>query len=48
MQAVKGDVAKLEQLVARLTERLEAQDRQGLVRSQELADLSHQRLLDLR
>ena len=41
-------MAKLEQLVARLTERLEAQDRQGLARSRELADLNQQRMLELR
>jgi len=48
MQAVKCDVANLEQLLSRLTQRMEAHDQQNLERSQQLADLNHKQWTECR
>ncbi len=48
MQAVKCDVANLEQLLSRLTQRMEAHDQQNLERSQQLADLTQKQWIECR
>ncbi|KAL0047104.1 hypothetical protein WJX82_006637 [Trebouxia sp. C0006] len=48
VQAVKCDVANLEQLLSRLTQRMEAHDQQNLERSQQWADLNHKQWTECR